>query len=138
MILSQLETTILYMLLDSNSMASSILRRQAIPLYAVDRNVTSKGFFLHFDVPSELALPGVPSFRLVGVTGEHSDSPGGIEFILFVNAGRISTLEGYVFGDGWPESSENIRLEYRKAYRSDDIRTLRNLSLPDLEASRVR
>ncbi len=108
------------MLLHADCEAAAQLRQQAVPEYAVSRKETGVGFFLKFDVPNSLALRRFPSLRLSHVAGEHPFEAGSLDFILFINKGLVSTLEGATFGDAWPMTPDQIVLRYNEEQRRQD------------------
>jgi hypothetical protein len=74
--------------------------------------LTGVGFFVEFDTPTDVPLT-TPS----DITGGHAEIvlegvPNGAGCILWVCEGRLSTLEGFTYGDeGWPDDARVVRIE---------------------------
>jgi hypothetical protein len=66
------------------------------------------GFFVNYDVPTELAIVTPPNFA----GGDARIKVAGLEVeagcVLFIREGRLAFLEAYTYGERWPEGSEVI------------------------------
>jgi hypothetical protein len=125
-----LEDKLLTKLLDGDDPFLASLRRQVEEATIVRRELTGVGFFVDFSVPD--SVPRISSGRIlvddVRFDLEGLDHGGGV--ILFVDDGRISQFEGYLYGEDWPEAARLKSSTYdteprdftllRKAWHQDD------------------
>ena len=101
--LSPSEMAALSLLPEKFGVHTSALREQIGAATPSDREMSGPDFFRNFHVPEELR-GDFPDGELAGVYAEHPEVTAGVGFILFLRAGKIAWLEGYVFGvDDWPE-----------------------------------
>lgn len=97
------EMVALSLLIGKSGVHEIVLREQVAAAVPGEREISGAGFFRNFSVPEELR-GDFPDGELAGVYAEHADVLAGVGFILFLRAGKIAWLEGYVFGvDHWPE-----------------------------------
>jgi hypothetical protein len=74
--------------------------------------MTGHGFYVDFETPADvpLAMPSDFAGGNAKITLVGSTAPAGC--VLFVRSGRLSTLEGYTFGDeGWAENARVLSVE---------------------------
>ena len=114
--LSELERTVVEMLLAGDQPILAVLRAQFDRANVAQREFSGVGFFTHFEIPPDVPrLRGRRSFELGDV---HADIPGlsvGVDFILFIREGAIDFLEGFTYGDDrWPDKIEQYTLCYEK------------------------
>jgi hypothetical protein len=113
-LMSALEKDAMDMLLAGNHPLLELLRKQYAACNVVDRDETGVGVFVTFSVPDNVArLPNNRSFELSDVNGE-VEGLDPVGFILFVRDGAIDYLEGFSYGDRWPE--RNGRYTYTLYY----------------------
>ena len=112
--LTNLEVAVLDQLLAGEHPVLAALRAQARGLTAKSRTKTGVGFSTQLRV-----LAGVPRAALsrdrVHVGDVEADIPGlkhGAGFVLFVEDGYLAALEGYTYGEPWPQSERGARLRY--------------------------
>src|SRR5262249_45426648 len=116
--LTELERAVLDMLLAGETPALAILRQQLDQAAVQSREFSGVGFFTHFTIPP--AVPRLPlSDRLIfgAVEAELNSLAHGAGFVLFVEDGKLSMLEGYTYDEPWPESLGPFRLRYHHAER---------------------
>src|SRR5262245_11735034 len=91
----------------------AILRAQLATSSVVRRQLTGHGFFTHFHV-SEAAdkLPSPGRFVIEDVHATFAEIEYPVGFILFVEDGAIDTLEGFAYGDDWPDTATITRFYY--------------------------
>lgn len=108
-----LEQQVLQMLLAGDDPVLSILRRQLEIAQRAPREYSGVGFFTHFRVPLEAPrLPGGPSFRFGDVIAEMDGLEHGAAFVLFVDGGVLTMLEGYTYDESWQQPVSSINLKY--------------------------
>lgn len=94
------------LLLQGEHPALAILREQFAQASISQVELTGSGFYVDFAIPADLPLTEPADFTggdaVIRLTG--SDIPGGC--VLFVRGGRLATLEGYTYGDEWPENAQ--------------------------------
>jgi hypothetical protein len=62
--------------------------------------MTGVGFFTRFSIPDHLPrIPKAPRFQLGDVIGEAPGVTHGIGFVVFIEAGMLSMLEGFTVFD---------------------------------------
>ncbi len=109
----QLVEQVLQMLLAGDEPVLDILRKQLEVAKRGPLEKTGVGFFVHFDLPQEASrVPGNPSITLADVFAEIEGLQYGTGFILFVDDGILSMLEGYTYDEPWPEQISKYQLRY--------------------------
>jgi hypothetical protein len=117
--LTDLEGAVLKALLEGSHPVLDALRRQLRTCDAQRREFTGYGFFTELRVqPDERPAP-MPSERLrLGDVEAHI--PGlehGAGFLLYVDRGFLTMLEGYSYDEPWPVEVNNFTLEYAGGVR---------------------
>ena len=115
--LSQFEEDALRALLAGSGTVLAGLRRQLAFAHVTERTYSGVGVFTTIRVPDELAVDELRARRRAWIADVSAvDVPGvqrGIGFVLFVEHGRLATLEAFTFGDeAWPRAVEKYRFEY--------------------------
>jgi len=113
--LTTLEEQVLEMLLYGNDEVFVVLRQQAKKVHVSSRKMTGVGFFTDFEVP--LDMPRVewhPTLKLGDVVGEADNVKHGVGFLLYVDGGTRSMLEGYTYEEPWPDEVCGLVLKYSK------------------------
>jgi hypothetical protein len=111
--LNSLEDRVTRMLLAGDDEALVVLREQIQQAEVLSRKWTGVGFFTEFLIPSTVTrLVGCSSFKLGDVDGTASNIKDGLGFLLYISDGYISMLEGYTYGDSWPNEVEGLQLAY--------------------------
>lgn len=101
------------MLLRGDDEARTILRQQAQRAQVSSREMTGVGFFTRFTV-----VAGAPrvmdnlTFKLGNVEGTARNVKHGLGFLLYVENGVLSMLEGYTYDEPWPEEIHELALRY--------------------------
>lgn len=86
----------------------------------VDVDVTRTGFYLDYSVPRDVDLvPVEDRFRFGDVEASTSDLDHGIGFVLVVDDGTLSQLEGYTYEEELPETLDALAFEYAEADRDE-------------------
>jgi hypothetical protein len=111
--LTPLETQMTRILLDGDLPELAVLRSQLALASVSSRKMTGVGFYTDFALPKEFPrLEGCPSFKIGDVNGRATNVKHGLGFVLYVNDGALSQLEGYTYDEPWPEKIEGLQLEY--------------------------
>lgn len=111
--LTILEKQVLEALLSGHDEVLAILRQQAKQLGVVSREMTGAGFYTEFLVPPAAPrVPGDPTFKLGDVNGTADNVRHGLGFLLYVEGGVLSILEGYTYDEPWPEVVRGLVLRY--------------------------
>ncbi|HTP70409.1 MAG TPA: hypothetical protein VMJ35_15975 [Dongiaceae bacterium] len=111
--LTSLENQVLQKLLQGDDEALGVLRDQASHAEVSSREATGVGFFTKFSLPPGAPrLAGRPTFKLGDVNGKADNLKRGLGFLLYVDDGAISTLEGYTYDEPWPDEVLGLTLTY--------------------------
>lgn len=81
-----------------------------------DESCDEYGFFLDFSFEQEPKNLIIDEKTIKDVGGLNNEGDCLIDFILFVENGKIKMLEGSSY-DEWPESDDNIKVKYIKVKR---------------------
>lgn len=112
--LNQLEREVLDKLLFGDHPVLATLRAQASVARLAKREFSGVGFFCMMALPPHAPTVEDPrSFHLGDVNAEIQGLQHGAGFVLFVRDGRLEMLEGYTYGEPWPEHSEKFSLSYQ-------------------------
>jgi hypothetical protein len=123
--IEELETQVLRVLLAGDEPTLVTLRQQAAHARVCRREMTGVGFFTEFDVPHDVPrVPHNPSFKIGDVNGTAENVKNGIGFLLYVEGGKLSMLEGYTYDDPWPEDVCGLVLQY-STQSARDLNALR-------------
>ena len=112
--LTPLEAAVLDMLLAGDDPHLAILREQRRLLRVTGREHSGVGFFTDVAIPPDATrLPGEPMLRFGDVIADIEGLAHGAGFLLFVDGGVITMLEGYVFGnEHWPPEGTQVTVRY--------------------------
>ena len=108
--LTELERNVLGVLLDRPGPSSAALRSQVAGCRVVGRRWTGVGFFT--DLAVDPATPPSP-VDTDAIGGAHAEIEGlshGAGFVVFVQEGRLRTLEGFAYDEPWPTSIDIFRV----------------------------
>lgn len=112
-VLTELEESVLRMLLSGNHHVLSALRAQIQHCRVTKREMTGVGFFTHLDVPNlELRVPLTDRTVISDVIGEIAGLQHGAGFVLYIVDGRMQLLEGYTYDEPWPKEIVEYSLRY--------------------------
>lgn len=109
--LNELERAVLKKLLEGDHPVLERLRGQLAKCQVVRREMTGVGFLADLDV-GEIPEPQGIRFQLSDVAGAIPGMRHGAGFVLFVENGRLSLLEGFGYDDPWPQTITRFTLEY--------------------------
>jgi len=109
--LAPLEAAVIQLQLSDDSELANALRTQWNAATVVDRQLTGVGFYTTFSVPP--SIPGHSDLsrrRLGDVHAEIGGLEHGAGFILWIEDGRLSCLEGYSYQEAWPDQVTAFRV----------------------------
>jgi hypothetical protein len=122
--MTNLERDVLDMLLAGDDRTLQALRKQ-LPSCAVQkRENTGVGFFTYFDTGDSDPVDSI-NLRFGDVIGDIEGLQEGAGFVLYVEKGRLTMLEGYSYGEQWPESIVKYKLIYHTSNGARDWLKLR-------------
>ncbi len=125
--LTDLETAILEKLLDGQHPVLRALRQQLPRLTVASRELTGVGFYTTFDVL--VRSDALPDKLMLGdVEASLEGTRHGAGFVLYVNSGALTMLEGYTYDEPWPLEVRAFSLRYQEAERSETLAMLSQLS----------
>jgi len=120
--LNSFEQAVLDKLLAGSQEVLATLRRQASTARVVKREHTVVGFFCWFEVaPDGPLVESLHDFTIDDVSAEMSELAHGAGFVLFIRGGRLDNLEGFTYGEPWPESTTDVVLRYSQEPRGDFV-----------------
>lgn len=118
--LESIDHKVLQKLLSGDHEALAVLRQQAKKAKILSRRLTDVGFYTEFSIPPDAPLiQGNPSFKLGDVNGATANVQYGLGFLLHVNNGALSMLEGYTYDERWPEHIDDLALTYSSGINRD-------------------
>ncbi len=112
--LNDLEQAVLDKLLVGDEPGLACLRAQQERMRVAKREYSGVGFFTEFTHPPDAPrLQGARSIRFGDVLADISGLDHGAGFLLFIDGGLITMLEGYTnSNEPWPASVEAFELRY--------------------------
>jgi hypothetical protein len=124
--LTSFEAAVLAKLLDGAHPALGALRAQMRGAMARSRKFSGAGFFIDLAIPEDLPRAPVQKHKIHfgDVAAEIPSLKHGAGFVLFVEDGRLSMLEGYSYDEPWHGEPERFELRYLDPQRSSVIQAL--------------
>ena len=111
----KIEKAVLAKLLEGSIPLLVELRRQYAACTIKDREFTGHGFFTDFSVPEGTCKRDGFDLVIGDVLGEDiPELQHGAGFLLFIDDGILSCLEGFSYGEPWPTQVDEFRLTYVK------------------------
>lgn len=112
--LNEIEGAVLDKLLAGEGHALQVLRAQRERLFVAKREFTGVGFFTEFGHPLDVVRLQTPRrVRFGDVLAEIDGLEHGAGFVLFIDDGLITMLEGYsTANESWPDSLKRWTLRY--------------------------
>lgn len=111
--LLKLVREVMKMLLAGNSAELEILRSQYDQSSIKSVELTGAGFYIDFDIPGSVQRLDKRCHMYIGdLGGEVEGLEAGLGFILWIDDGAISSLEGYTYEEEFPEILTGYRLAY--------------------------
>lgn len=106
--MTRLEAVVLERFAAKHDSVGDYVRRQAAAATVISRELTGAGFYTRFSTPMQFRIPAVESLRLSGVAAELDNLQNGAGFALYLKGGVIETLEGFSYGEDWPEEEPEV------------------------------
>jgi hypothetical protein len=98
------------MLLQGDDPVRATLRKQFEVAEVVKKKMTGVGCFIDFNIPANApCVLNKQTLQISGVIAQVEGITNGIGFLLFVNNGNLSMLEGFTFDEPWPDQILNFR-----------------------------
>lgn len=108
---TELESAVLEKLLAGRHPSLVAMRAQLAAGHVIRREMTGHGFCTYFDVGDAPVLSNL-KLRFGDVVGNIEGVNDGVGFELFIQAGRLSMLEGYAYEEPWPSRITKFTLNY--------------------------
>jgi hypothetical protein len=118
MILNELERAVLTKLLEGEHPLLAQLREQLPHCRVSHRELTGHGFFAYLNVGDAPGADDV-KLRFGDVVAEIDGMLHGAGFLLFVDQGLLTMLEGYGYDDPWPSGIMGFTLKYTYGEKRD-------------------
>jgi hypothetical protein len=117
--LSYLEVLIVSKLIVGEHPTLATLRTQLKHCRAKKREFSGVGFFTELLVPKEYPSATLSRSRIqIGdVIADMKNVENGVGFLLSIEDGRLSMLEGYTFDEPWPKEMGILSLNYTSTPR---------------------
>ena len=110
-LLTRLEKEVLELTLGGDDPFLSTLREQLAVCRVRDRELTGVGFYTCLSIPATAPrLEATVESPFGDVVAEIEGLKEGAGFLLYVKDGALDMLEGYTFGESWPEDVTEFRL----------------------------
>jgi hypothetical protein len=122
-----LEEVVLDKLLAGDHPIMSSLRKQKNQAKVKERDFSGAGFFVHLSVDEDLALPGRPQLVIGDVSGVIPGLQYGACFMIFIEGGLLSMLEGASYGEDWPTSISDFKIQYIVNDQPSEVRDMKKL-----------
>ena len=108
-----LESEVMRKIIAEDPNISSILAKQYNVAKIISRDFTGVGFFTNFEIiDKNLKIKDNLKLTLGNVQAKIDGLEFGVGFVLFVEDGLISMLEGYTYDEPWPDTITSYLLEY--------------------------
>jgi hypothetical protein len=124
--LNTLEQAVLQKLLDGDHPTLIALRAQLEGLVVTRRDLTGVGFFTELAGSKTTPTGSVASADLQfgDVEADIEGLRHGAGFLLYVEGGRLHTLEGYSYDERWPDDIGRFTLRYTSPGREATLAAL--------------
>jgi hypothetical protein len=111
--LTDLERAVLGKMLAGENSELKILREQFSKANVATRKMTGSGFFTNLEIPA--TIPRLSRNGRVTIKDVSANLPKlkhGAGFVIFVEDGALSCLEGFCYDESWPDSTASFELSY--------------------------
>jgi len=115
--LTKFEVEVLSWLLDGEEPVLDALRRQLAKATVLTKEFTGHGIYIDFYLPSEVTplhkvLKVKPRFCFGDVEASIPSLEYGAHFLIWVEDGLLTYLEGYTFDESYPQEILDFQLRY--------------------------
>lgn len=117
--LTDFEKAVLRKLLSGDHPALAFLRQQLEVCLCRQREFTGAGFYTYLDVSAYTGPRPELDLKFGDVVAETNELQDGAGFLLYVEAGLLVMLEGYTFGEPWPDRIDSFNLSYTNGSERD-------------------
>ncbi|NLW87211.1 MAG: hypothetical protein GXY38_10100 [Planctomycetes bacterium] len=117
--LTHLERAVLVKLLEGAHPLLERLRHQLSSCRVSHREMTGHGFYTYFDIEEENAASGGSTVILGDVCAEVDGMEEGAGFLLYIEQGHLTMLEGYAYDEPWPCTIAGYTLSYNAGEQRD-------------------
>jgi hypothetical protein len=117
--LTELERAVLTELLAGDHPLLEQLRNQLAHCRVSRRKYTGVGFWTDLDVGGNAPAVNDMKLRFGDVIADIDGMAHGAGFVLFIEHGLLSNLEGYGYDDPWPSTITGYTLKYRAGENRD-------------------
>ncbi|MFR8011659.1 MAG: hypothetical protein ACLU8W_07875 [Clostridia bacterium] len=123
----KLANQVIEMLLKGEDEVLVRLRSQMENVKSISEESSTVGFYINYEVDKYVIdISNCKSnFQIGDVDGCVDGIKNAVGFVLYINNGFITCLEGYTILDSWPDSDSMIELEYDSGENRNYI-SLRN------------
>lgn len=116
--LNKLEIEVLKLQLKGSDKLLVDLKNQLQHIKVIKRELTGSGFYTSFFNDSLSSIEDcddlLGDMKFGDVCAEIEDLKNGAGFLLYVENGKISMLEGYSYDEPWPEKCDKFTLSFLK------------------------
>jgi hypothetical protein len=113
--LTDLERKALDALLSPDNPAASQLRHQLASVTVKKRDNTGVGLFVELDVPDQVAIADKERKVMSNLSGQMAGLQNGFGGVLYVENGKLHTLEFFTYDEEWPANPSGYTLRIEKA-----------------------
>jgi hypothetical protein len=110
--LTNLESAVLRKLLSGNHPVLALLCDQFDVCRAKKREITGVGFFTDLDVSAYTGVRLELDLKFGDVVAEIDGLEHGAGFVLYVQQGLLTLLEGYTYDEPWPDRIAGFKLRH--------------------------
>ena len=110
--LTNFERAVIRKLLNGDHHTLALLRQQLDLSRVREREFTGVGFYTYLDVTGYTGPRPDLDLKFGDVNAEIDGLLHGAGFVLYVEAGLVTMLEGYTYGEPWPDRIESFKLSY--------------------------
>lgn len=104
MLFEQFESDVMQKILCEIPEMAEVLLKQYESAIVLNREFTGCGFFTKYQINDEyLSLKQKKNIELGSVEANINNVQDGVGFVLYIRNGFIDSLEGYTYGEPWPE-----------------------------------
>jgi hypothetical protein len=108
-----IERRVLDLLLTGTHPVLRLLQTQYSVCTVADRKMTGFGFYTELSLPRDTQrIPNAPSFKLGDVVASMDGLRNGAGFLLYIEHGAITLLEGYSYDEPWPDVIHGFTCSY--------------------------
>jgi hypothetical protein len=127
--LEPLEVAVLDKLLSGAHPVLTMLRAQLVGAAVKSRELTGVGFFTEFALAPDAVPAPVRTLRFGDVQATVTGLNHGAGFLIFVDGGLLKMLEGYAYGEPWPDRIQDFSVRYMEPGRPHLAEELRDTGL---------